>query len=183
MDTTNKSSSQGYRSAEVIERVLAALGLRRDSVSTYIEYSLPNGSYIRLRVSDHGIYLQNWYDSNKEKRKNSGKTPKMNIGQNLAITFAPNSIECEERGIPFPMKIKNVTTAKTEMGNNVKPQFSVRHICYFSWALSDNDINRISSELLKCVSEGTIYSEPLKDANLLIEWKDISNLPPRRIIG
>lgn len=169
------------RSSEVIDMVLLALGLNRKTLSTYKDYPLENGGYIRLRISDHGIYLQNWFDYNKNKRSTSPFIPKINVGQNLAITFAPNSDECQERGLPFPIKIKNVTSAKTEAGNNVKPQFSVRHICYYTWRLSYKDIQMISAALIQCIADGTKYAQPLQSRNKYVEWLDTSNLPPKKI--
>ena len=169
-----------YRSSDAINIILTALGLTRESTSTYHDYSLANGCYIRLRISNHGIFLQNWYEANKQKRKISPSTPKLNVGQNLAITFAPNNEECKELNILFPPKIKNVTVAKTGTGRNVKPQFIVRHICYYTWSLLDEDINKIAVSLLKCITDGRIYEEPIGDRDKFIEWKDTSNLPPKR---
>ena len=180
MDNTKDSTKTILRSNEVIDLILSALGLTRETLSTYKDYAFDNGRYIRLRISDHGLFLQNWFNINKERRSISPSVPKLNCGQNLAITFAPNQEECIEKSISFPPKIKNVTKAKTESGNNVKPQFTVRHICYFTWELSNNDIKQISSSILKCVSEGDIFNEPLKDITKMIEWEDTSNLPPKR---
>lgn len=174
-------TSKTYRSSEAIDMVLSAIGLTRESLSTYKEYTLTNGSYIRLRISNHGIFLQNWFDANKEKRADNPSTPKLNIGQNLAITFAPNEEECIELNIPFPPKIKNVTVAKTDTGKNVKPQFTIRHIAYFTWKLSTEDIEKISAALSLCVTNGSVYSEPLKDTTKYVEWEDTSNLPPKKI--
>lgn len=181
MDNTKDSTKTILRSNEVIDLILLALGLTRETLSTYKDYAFDNGRYIRLRISDHGLFLQNWFNINKERRSISPSVPKLNCGQNLAITFAPNQEECIEKCIPFPPKIKNVTKAKTESGNNVKPQFTVRHICYFTWELSISDISIITSSILKCVSEGELYNEPLKDITRMIEWEDTSNLPPKRI--
>ena len=183
MENTNNTTNKIFRSDEAIDIVLSALGLTRESLSTYKEYALENGIYIRLRVSDHGIFLQNWFEANKEKRALSPTVPKLNCGQNLAITFSPNAEECMAKNIPFPAKIKNVTKAKTANGNNVKPQFSIRHICYYTWLLCLDDINKISSSLLNCVTNGSCFDEPLKDNNKYVEWKDTSNLPPSRIQG
>ena len=162
MDNTNNTTNKIFRSDEAIDIVLSTLGLTRESLSTYKEYALENGIYIRLRVSDHGIFLQNWFEANKEKRALSPTVPKLNC---------------------FPAKIKNVTKAKTANGNNVKPQFSIRHICYYTWLLCLDDINIISSSLLNCVTNGSCFDEPLKDNNKYVEWKDTSNLPPSRIQG
>ncbi len=170
-----------YRAFEAVNMILSDLGLTRESISTYKEYSLENGCYIRLRISNHGIYLQNWFNANKLKRALDHSLPKLNIGQNLAITFAPNQDECKELNKPFPPKIKNVTKAKTNMGNNVKPQFTVRHICYYTWRLSRDDIVDISKALSTCITIGNHYTEPLSDSSKHIEWEDTSNLPPKKI--
>lgn len=170
-----------FRSSEAIEIVLSSLGLTRENASTYHDYSYANGGFLRLRISGHGIYLQNWYKANKDKRAEDNTIPKLDIGQNLAITFAPNKNECEEMNVEFPMKIKNVTKAKTEMGNNVKPQFTVRHIAYNTWELKGEDVNAIVSALKVCVENGTVYTNPLGDTNKYVAWEDTSNLPPKKI--
>lgn len=170
-----------FRSTEAIDKVLSFIGLTREGLSAYKEYSYADGGYLRLRLSGHGLFLQNWYYANKENRVANPSFPKLNIGQNLAITFAPNEDECKEMNVEFPMKIKNVTKAKTEMGNNVKPQFSVRHIAYYSWKLSENEINPIGTSLKNCIENGSLYIEPLGDANKYVEWIDTSNLAPKKI--
>ena len=181
MEKPNKESTKKtYRSNEVVDLILSSLGLTRESISTYKEYSLENGRYIRLRISNHGIYLQNWFNANKMKRSLNHSIPKLNIGQNLAITFAPNQDECKEMDNQFPPKIKNVTKAKTEKGNNVKPQFTVRHLCYYTWKLSSLDIQAISNALSTCITVGNNYVEPLMDSSKYIEWEDTSNIPPKK---
>jgi len=162
--------------------VLSALGLTPDSLSTYKEYSLPNGEYIRLRISNHGLFLQNWFNANKKARAKDSFTPKLNTGYNLSITFAPTEQESKEAQRTFPMKIKNVTKAKTINGKNVKPQFSVRHICYYTWKLDMADINKIAEALLAVTTKGGPYREPIKNKDKSIEWIDTSNLPPKRIM-
>lgn len=172
-----------FSSAEIIEIVLQSLGLKRLSLSTYKQYKYPNGKYLRLRISNHGIYLQHWFDINKKARIDGQKVPKLNIGVNIAITFTPNKQECDKMGQNFPMKIKNITNVKTGNGKNAKPQFRVRHFSYNSWLLTKEDISAISSSLLTCVSIGCDYRDPLKGSGKVLEWEDISNLPPRRIQG
>lgn len=180
MEKTN-ISTYVFRSDEIINIVLFGIGVTREDVSTYKDYSYSDGSYLRLRVSDHGLFLQNWYDANKRKREKGESVPKLFIGQNLAITFALNEDECKEKKISFPPKIKNVTKAQTANSNNIKPQFSVRHICYYSWKLTEEDVSSITTSLATCVGSGALYLEPIKDASKYIEWKDTSNLPPRKI--
>lgn len=68
MNNPNKTLKKVFRSNEAIDTVLSALGIAKESISTYKDYILENGCIIRLRVSDHGIFLQNWFDANKEKR-------------------------------------------------------------------------------------------------------------------
>lgn len=173
-----------FSSSEIIDNVLNAIGLTRSSISTYQQYQYPNGEYMRLRVSNHGIYLQHWFDKNREARMNGNSVPKLNVGQNIAITFAPNEQECLSMGKCFPMKIKNVTAVKTQYGNNVKPQFKIRHICYYSWMLTQLDIDSISLSLANCISNGTDFKEPLGDMpDKVAEWEVISNLPPIKIKG
>ena len=105
-----------YRAFEAVNMILSDLGLTRESISTYKEYSLENGCYIRLRISNHGIYLQNWFNANKLKRALDHSLPKLNIGQNLAITFAPNQEECKELNKPFPPKKKMLRKLKLTWG-------------------------------------------------------------------
>ena len=183
-NTENNVNSHVFSSAEVIDKVLNAIGLTRENLSTYQQYQYPNGDYMRLRVSNHGIFLQHWFDKNREARINGENVPKLDVGQNLAITFAPNEQECLEMGKPFPMKIKNVTTAKTQHGNNVKPQFKVRHICYYSWMLTPEDVDSISASLSNCIADGVDYNEPLGgNPDKMVEWEDTSNLPPKKVEG
>ena len=180
MANNNYELSSDY----VINQVLQSIGLTRNNLSTYQQYQSSNGDIIRLRISDHGIFLQHWYDKNREARMNGQNTPKLDVGMNLALTFAPNEQECLSMGISFPMKIKNVTTAKTQQGNNVKPQFKIRHICYYSWELTQEDVDSISNSLRNCISSGDDFVEPLGgDPNKVVEWEDTSNLPPQKVSG
>lgn len=156
-NTKNNVNEHVFSSSEVIDKVLNVIGLTRDALSTYQQYQYPNGDYLRLRVSNHGIFLQHWFDKNREARMDGQNVPKLDVGLNLAITFAPNEQECLAMGKPFPMKIKNVTAATTQQGNNVKPQFKVRHICYYSWMLTQGDVDAISASLSNCVTNGKIY--------------------------
>ena len=183
-NTENNVNKHIFSSSEVIDKVLNAIGLTRDALSTYQQYQYPNGDYLRLRVSNHGIFLQHWFDKNREARIDGQNVPKLDVGLNLAITFAPNEQECLAMGKPFPMKIKNVTAAKTQQGNNVKPQFKVRHICYYSWMLTQEDVDAISASLSNCVTNGDNYKEPLQgNPDKVVEWEDTSNLPPKKVEG
>ena len=183
-NTENNVNKHIFSSSEVIDKVLNAIGLTRDALSTYQQYQYPNGDYLRLRVSNHGIFLQHWFDKNREARMDGQNVPKLDVGLNLAITFAPNEQECLAMGKPFPMKIKNVTAAKTQQGNNVKPQFKVRHICYYSWMLTQEDVDAISASLSNCVTNGEDYKEPLQgNPDKVVEWEDTSNLPPKKVEG
>ena len=181
MENARESSQKQLKAQDAINYVLSSLGLTRETLSTYKDYSLPNGEFIRLRISDHGLFLQNWFDSNKRARIHDPSTPKLNTGYNLAITFAPTDVECKEKKLEFPYKIKNVTKAKTVYGNNVKPQFSVRHICYYTWKLDMADINEISKALIMITTKGGEFNQPLNNPDKSIEWSDISNMPPKRI--
>ena len=183
-NTENNINKHVFSSSEVIDKVLNTIGLTRDALSTYQQYQYPNGDYLRLRVSNHGIFLQHWFDKNREARMDGQNVPKLDVGLNLAITFAPNEQECLAMGKPFPMKVKNVTAAKTQQGNNVKPQFKVRHICYYSWMLTQEDVDAISASLYNCVTNGEGYKEPLQgNPDKVVEWEDISNLPPKKVEG
>ena len=172
-----------YSSTEVIEDILSKLGIERETNSTYVEHSLPNGEYLRLRISNHGIYLQRWFDKNKERRMNGENIPKLNIGSNLAITFAPNEQECIAQGETFPMKVRNDTSAKTKFGNNVKPQFTVTHICYNTWELSKEDVELIGNTIQTYVTVGGEFTEPIQDDNKVSIWIDQSNSYPNRLQG
>jgi hypothetical protein len=172
-----------FSSKEIIERVLSAIGLTRERTSTYSDYSFEDGAMLRLRISDHGLFMQYWYDKNREARMNGNNVPKLNFGQNIAITFSLTQSECEERNIPYPQKIANQTSVKTEQGNNVKPQFTVRHICYFSEKLNEADIYQIIESLKVSLSDGSVYNEPLQDKTKVAEWDDTSNCQPKRVQG
>ena len=50
-----------FRSTEAIDKVLSFIGLTREGLSAYKEYSYADGGYLRLRLSGHGLFLQNWY--------------------------------------------------------------------------------------------------------------------------
>lgn len=184
-ETDNKKNHRNnFSSSEVIEMVLKSIGLTRENMSTYKQYLYPNGNCLRLRVSNHGIYLQHWFDKNRKARMEGQKIPKLDTGVNIALTFAPNQKECEDIYEPFPMKIRNVTTVKTQQGNNAKPQFTVIHFCYYSWKLSNEDISSISSTLSECIKEGIVYVDPLQgNLEKVVEWRDTSNLPPKKTTG
>ena len=179
MDTI--ASTNTYSSAELISKVLNYLGLEREEISTYQNYILPNGSYLRLRISNHGVNLSTWFKKNKEQRKVDPSLPKLNKSTNIAITFSPNKEECVEKGIDFPQKAINKTNVKTDAGNNVKPQFSVGHIQYASWLLTDNDIELIAAAITVFTESG-IYTDPLGlSSGKIVAWNDTSNLPPQKL--
>lgn len=73
----NNKTTHIFRSDEIINIVLAGIGITREDISTYKDYSYSNAAYLRLRVSDHGLFLQNWYDVNKKKRENGESVPKL----------------------------------------------------------------------------------------------------------
>ena len=180
----NEPDNKIFSSSEVIEIVLKAVGLTRENLSTYKQYQYSNGFFLRLRVSNHGIYLQHWFEKNKKARMEGEKLPKLDIGVNIALTFAPNQKECRYMNETFPMKIRNVTTVKTQQGNNVKPQFTVKHFCYYSWKLSNEDISTISSSLSECIKEGKVYVDPLQgNPEKVVVWSVTSNRPPQKITG
>lgn len=170
-----------YKSSEIIDEVLKALGISREDISTYKDYVLPNGKYIRLRISDHGINLSTWFNKNKEQRAGNPSLPKLNASTNIAITFAPTGEECKEKGIKFPQKAINKTMVKTDAGNNVKPQFSVGHIQYASWLLSDSNIQQIAAAIVEFTNSG-LYTDPIGLSNgKVIAWQNKSNLPPKKL--
>lgn len=170
-----------YKSSEIIDEVLKALGISREDISTYKDYVLPNGKYIRLRISDHGINLSTWFNKNKEQRAGNPSLPKLNASTNIAITFAPTGEECKEKGIKFPQKAINKTMVKTDAGNNVKPQFSVGHIQYASWLLSDSNIQQIAAAIVEFTNSG-LFTDPIGLSNgKVIAWQNTSNLPPKKL--
>lgn len=168
-------------SQNVIDKLLSCIGISRERTSTYTNYSFAGGELLRLRVSDHGLFLQYWYDKNREARMSGDNIPRLNVGQNLAITFSLTETECAERNIPYPQKIANKTAVKTEQGNNAKPQFTVRHICYFTDKLEEADINSIINALKKTIGDGSLYEEPIHDNQKVVEWNDTSNCQPQKI--
>lgn len=87
-ETDNKKNHRNnFSSSEVIEMVLKSIGLTRENMSTYNQYLYPNGNCLRLRVSNHGIYLQHWFDKNRKARMEGQKIPKLDTGVNIALTF------------------------------------------------------------------------------------------------
>ncbi len=170
-----------FRSLVIIERALQSLCLKFENISSYQDYALPNGGLLRLRLSDHGINLSTWHRKNKEARTIDPKVPKLDKSTNIAITFQPTKEECEERGIVFPQKVINKTQVKTDNGNNVKPQFSVGHISYASWLLSEDEIDLIIVAITVFVNSG-IYCDPVGlDSGKVLAWEDTSNVLPKKI--
>ena len=170
-----------FRSSEIIDMVLKSLGVEMRNVSNYQDYTLPNGDLLRLRISDHGINLSTWHRKNKEAREINPKVPKLDKSTNIAVTFQPTKKECKEKGVAFPQKIINKTQVKTDNGNNVRPQFSVGHICYASWLLSENEINLIIVAITNFVVYGIYYDPIGLDSKKVLAWDDTSNVPPRKI--
>lgn len=121
------TSTHIYSSTELINKVLNSLGLKREEISTYQDYVLQNGSYQRLRISDHEVNLSTWFNKNKEQRAENPSLPKLNKSTNIAISFAPNKEECVERGVDFPQKAINKTKVKTDAGNNVRERYTCLH--------------------------------------------------------
>ena len=74
-----------FKSSEIIDKVLESLGLTREKVSTYQDYTLPNGDLLRLRLSNHGVNLSTWHRKNQEERENNPQAPKLNQSTNIAI--------------------------------------------------------------------------------------------------
>lgn len=170
-----------YTSSEIIDEVLRAIGVNRKEISTYQDYVLPDGKYLRLRISDHGVNLSTWYNKNKEQREENSMLPKLNSSTNIAITFALTEKECKARGIKFPQKAINKTVVKTNSGNNVKPQFSVGHIQYASWLLDISSIQQIAAAILEFTKSG-VFTDPLgSESGKTIVWEDTSNLPPKKL--
>ena len=173
--------TQTLSSVEIIDSILRALGISREDISTYCDYLLPNGTYLRLRISDHGVNLSTWFKENKKQREIDSSLPKLNGSTNVALTFAPNKDECLKKRITFPQKAINKTSVKTETGRNVKPQFSVGHIQYASWLIDNEDVEKISSAVLAFAQSG-VYVDPLgPSSGKILAWQDTSNLPPKRL--
>lgn len=169
-------------SSEIINIILQVLGIKREDISTYRDYTLPNGAILRLRISDHGVNLSTWFRKNIEQREKNPSLSKLYKSANIALTFAPNKEECIKKGIAFPQKAINKTRVKSETGKNVKPQFSVGHIQYASWRIDNSDVEKIS-KAVKDFTESGIYTEPLGlMSDKVLAWQDTSNLPPRRIL-
>ena len=180
-DVDSFQSELAYTSSEIIDMILNVLGINRKSISTYHDYPVSEGIYIRLRVSDHGVNLSTWFKKNKEQRADDPSLPKLNKSTNIAITFAPTENECIAKGIAFPQKAINKTIVKTDSGNNVKPQFSVGHIQYASWLIDKKDIELLSFAIISFTRTG-IYIDPLGiSSGKVLAWQDTSNLPPLQL--
>ena len=176
-----KASELTYTSSRIIDMILEVLGINRKDISTYQDYPVSDGIYIRLRVSDHGVNLSTWFRKNKEQRTDNPSLPKLNKTTNVAITFALTEKECKAKGVAFPQKAINKTAVKTDAGNNVKPQFSVGHIQYASWLINKTDIEQLSSAIIQFTRTG-IYVDPLGiSSGKVIAWQDTSNMPPLKL--
>ena len=173
--------SQTLSSEAIIDSILRALGISREDISTYCDYVLPSGTFLRLRISDHGVNLSTWFRKNMKQREENPSLPKLNGSTNVALTFAPNKDECLRKGIAYPQKAINKTSVKTEKGRNVKPQFSVGHIQYASWLLVNSDVEKITRAVIAFIESG-IYVDPLGlSRGKILAWQDTSNLPPKKL--
>ena len=166
------------RSDYIINRLLAELGFERVTASTYAEYSYVNTethqkSTLRVRISDHGVILSNWYEHYYDSEC------RLSESDNLAITFMPNKEECREIGKSFPPKIVNKTKVYVgkETKTEVEETFVVMHYLCRSWKLLEDDIIAIGNAL-KIFINGGGYNDPLvlKSSKADV-FKDISNMP------
>ena len=159
------------RSEYIIRRLLKELGLERVTPSTYAEYSYidvetQKRSTLRVRISDHGVILLNWY------RHYGEDDCRLSESDNIAVTFIPNREECQEQGIPYPPKI-----VKTD----IKDTFVVMHYLYRSWKLTEEDIMEIASALKDFIN-GRGYSDPLAQKPSHADvFKNTSNIPYEKV--
>lgn len=166
------------RSDYIIRRLLKELGLERVTPSTYAEYSYidvetQKRSTLRVRISDHGVILLNWY------RHYGEADCRLSESDNIAVTFIPNREECQEKGITYPPKIVNKTKvyANKEMKTDIEESFVVMHYLYRSWKLTEEDIIEIVAAL-KIFINGKGYSDPLAQKPSRADvFKNTSNIP------
>lgn len=148
------------------------------TASTYAEYSYINmethqRSILRVRISDHGVILSNWY------KHYCDSECRLSESDNLAITFMPNKEECQETGKTFPTKIVNKTKvyADKDAKTNIEETFVVMHYLYRSWKLVEDDIIAIGMAL-KIFINGGGYTDPLASKSSKADvFKNISNVP------
>lgn len=81
MDSNPNTPQKVYKSSEIIQAVLDALGLQRTNSSEYVTYTA-DGKVLRVRVSDHGVNLSAWY------RNNEGEVIPLSNSDNIAFTLA-----------------------------------------------------------------------------------------------
>ena len=170
------------RSEYIITRILAELGFERVTASTYAEYSYINTetherNTLRVRISDHGVILSNWY------KHYSDSECRLSESDNLAITFMPNKEECHKNGNEFPPKIINKTKVYMDMETKttIEETFVVIHYLYRSWKLVEEDIIEISDSLKNFIN-GKGYSDPLalKPSRADV-FRNTSNIPYEKI--
>ncbi len=176
------AKSSRLRSDYIIVRLLAELGFERVTASTYAEYSYIDmetnqRSVLRVRISDHGVILSNWY------KHYSDSEYRLSESENIAITFMPNKEECQESGKDFPPKIVNKTNVyvNKETKTIVEETFTVMHYLYRSWKLVEEDIDDIAYAIRDFVN-GNGFVDPLASKSSRADvFKDVSNLPYERL--
>ena len=170
------------RSDYIIRRLLKELGLERVTPSTYAEYSYIDVETqkkitLRIRISDHGVILLNWY------RHYGDNDCRLSESENIAITFMPNREECQEMRIHFPPKLVNKTKVyeDKEAKTDIEETFVVMHYLYRSWKLTEEDIIEIVAAL-RIFINGKGYSDPLAQKPYRADvFRNTSNIPYEKV--
>ena len=178
--STTTFDNDGILSSDyIIQRILTALNLQSIGASTYQTSISQNGTFLRVRISNHGVNLSTWYAKNKD------EVVPLKDSNNVAITILPNRQECKRENIPFPQKIINKTTVNTSKDSKQhipkSEDFTVEHFCYESWKMDENAINLVIAAIKKYMVSGQ-YVDPLnQQGNKATHFSDTSNQPPKKI--
>lgn len=152
MDSNPNTPQKVYKSSEIIQAVLDALGLQRTNSSEYVTYTA-DGKVLRVRVSDHGVNLSAWY------RNNEGEVIPLSNSDNIAFTFLPNRDECKTLNIKFPPKVINKTPVYSDLKTKtpIDYEFTVMHYVYSSWKFTEENLNLLTNAIVNYTTSGKFF--------------------------
>ena len=176
MDNNPNTPQKVYKSSEIIQAVLDALGLQRTNSSEYVTYTA-DGKVLRVRVSDHGVNLSAWY------RNNEGEVIPLSNSDNIAFTFLPNRDECKTLNIKFPPKVINKTPVYSDLKTKtpIDYEFTVMHYVYSSWKFTEEYLNLLTNAIVNYTTSGK-FIDPLANTSAkAVLFNDTSNKKPQKI--
>ena len=176
MDSNPNTPQKVYKSSEIIQAVLDALGLQRTNSSEYVTYTA-DGKVLRVRVSDHGVNLSAWY------RNNEGEVIPLSNSDNIAFTFLPNRDECKTLNIKFPPKVINKTPVYSDLKTKtpIDYEFTVMHYVYSSWKFTEEYLNLLTNAIVNYTTSGK-FNDPLANTSAkAVLFNDTSNKKPQKI--